>query len=152
MSKSPLPSKQELSSNRMTDAEIKEFLARSDNASRFKPRDIETEKLSDFVNNTEQLSATLDEIINLSPEKRDVEIRPPPLFAEFCAAITTRPKMRERVLGSRQECFGRDARKFGRRWAVSLYWLDTFKSLWPSLIGLGRYLLAGDILHRWWRS
>lgn len=150
------------SGNRMSEEEINAFLATKGN-SIFTRRDPEELKVSGvrkwFEDEATAVRSVVDEALEALDdsererrEKKDAVSKNPPAIAEFICAITTKPQLRERVLGSRQECFCRDVDRFGRLRAVALYWLDTSRSFWPGTYGLVRLWIGGSLIQRWWRS
>jgi hypothetical protein len=55
--------------------------------------------------------------------------RPLIFLKEPTAALLAPPELRDVTLGCRAEQFARDARRFGRKHAVALYWCDVLKSI-----------------------
>lgn len=63
----------------------------------------------------------------------------PPVSAEFIARLITRRERREYVMGCRAEDFCRNVDRYGRGWAVVIYWCDTARDL-PLWVALKRAL------------
>jgi hypothetical protein len=71
------------------------------------------------------------------------------VLAEALTRIVTKPKLVERVLGSRAEQFQVQVKQRGLLAAQIFYWSDSVASAWPALKQLFRWAVIGDFVRRW---
>ncbi|MFG5120858.1 hypothetical protein [Methylorubrum sp. POS3] len=104
---------------------------------------------------SDALEGALSEKTELSEKAELVEnevLKKPPVLAEALSRLVTKPSLRDRVLGSREERFNRNVVERSESEARLLYWCDTIASCWPGVKQLARWAVVGDVLRRWFGS
>lgn len=95
----------------------------------------------EFFRNSEKLTDCLVDVrAALAARQWDQDLQKieklvsPPVLAAFLLAAVCKPTLRDGVLGDAEEAFSKNLDEHGCYWAMTLYWVDTFRSIGP-LIG-----------------
>ncbi|WP_156467739.1 permease prefix domain 2-containing transporter [Methylobacterium sp. Leaf91] len=120
--------------------ELAELVRSARTAKAVKP-DADDTEMKNIISNSDSLEVGIQAPIRVSP----------PYLAEMLSRLVTKPKLRDRVLGSRAEKFHENVADRGVKTANHIYWIDTLGSCGPSLARLVQWTIAGDIIHRLFR-